>query len=168
MLLQHSCNTLCNTALFAEQSCGWPVILCQVDCGVRSCCSHLKTVLKRPRGRCLAPWHLEFKISLQTLAPGLFSAWEKVRYRWLCFPAAFCYLSGYLKFTIISIRWNQSWGVWYFFSHVQMSQFRCEEVWIPQRLGFYLSSIIKEKGTREFQCLKDMITKREWLVPHRT
>ena len=53
--LQHSCNTLCNTVLFAEQSCGWPVILCQEDCGVRSCCGHLKTVLERQRDLCLAP-----------------------------------------------------------------------------------------------------------------
>ena len=41
-----------------------------------------------------------------------------------------------------------------FFSHVQMSQFRCEEVWIPQRLGFYHISIIKEKGNKRVPVFK--------------
>ena len=35
-----------------------------------------------------------------------------------------------------------------------MSQFRCEEVWIPQRLGFYHISIIKEKGNKRVPVFK--------------
>lgn len=71
-------SALCNTVatLFAIQCSlqnspvGWPVILCQVDYGARTCCRHLKTVLERPRDLCLAAWHFEFRISLQLPAPG--------------------------------------------------------------------------------------------------
>ena len=35
-----------------------------------------------------------------------------------------------------------------------MSQFRCEEVWIPQRLGFYQVNIIKEKGNKSVPVFK--------------